>query len=603
MPDNQPLSLPRWVLPALIAAAVLLLYADTLLFGFVYDDNVQIVENTWLTSARYIPRFFTSHVWAFAGISGAYWRPLFLFWLLVQRTLFGLAPAGWHAATALVHTGATLMVFALARRLTADRVTAAVAALVFGVHPALLESVAWVSGVPDPLLVVVLIPALLFYLDWRQSRSRRALALSLFFFVLALMAKEPAIMLLPIIAAHAWIYGRADSSSVAPPFRPVLAERGEVHGRLRDVFSALLPYLPIAVVYLVFHAVLLGHVTYPDSPATAGKTLLTVPSLLLFYLRLLLWPAPVSPEYSLRVVDDFSFLHVLLPALVVAAVIVLLWAWARRLDSSHLERARVVRFASVWLFLTLAPVMYIKPLDAFDFAHARYLYLPCIGFALLVATALRGIPADNRLIAGMPTRQFGAALVLIIALAAANLVQQVHWASDLLLFTRGVTIAPNNPIALSNLGIQFGKRKRYAEALALIGRARQENPRDWHANFSLGYTYLEMGRPADAEPLIEKAMQSRGDEADPDQWAYLGIAALRIGNLSKAEWAVRTAIRRKPDVARYHHALGLILEQENRPSEAAAEFRETLKYDPSNADAQSRLKLLGQSQITRSPDH
>src|SRR3954469_12777117 len=120
MPENQPsrsLLEQRWAVPAILAGAVAIVYAGTLFFGFVYDDSFQIVDNTWLTSARYIPRFFTSHVWAFAGISGVYWRPLFLLWFLVQRTMFGVAPAGWHAATVLMHAGATLLVYALARRL------------------------------------------------------------------------------------------------------------------------------------------------------------------------------------------------------------------------------------------------------------------------------------------------------------------------------------------------------------------------------------------------------------------------------------------------------------------------------------------------------
>src|SRR5512147_2429668 len=118
-PSRSPLE-HHWALPAVIGAAVSLLYAGTLVFGFVYDDNFQIVNNDWLTSARYITRFFTSHVWTFAGVSGVYWRPLFLLWLFVQHAAFGVSPLGWHAATVLMHACATLLVFALARRLTAD---------------------------------------------------------------------------------------------------------------------------------------------------------------------------------------------------------------------------------------------------------------------------------------------------------------------------------------------------------------------------------------------------------------------------------------------------------------------------------------------------
>jgi Flp pilus assembly protein TadD len=211
---------------------------------------------------------------------------------------------------------------------------------------------------------------------------------------------------------------------------------------------------------------------------------------------------------------------------------------------------------------------------------------------MLVVTAIRMIPADDRRLAGLPTRQFAAAIILVIALAAANLVQQVYWASNIVLFTRGVSVAPRNPTGLTNLGIEFGKRQQYPQAIELIQRALRENPDDWHANFSLGYTYFLMGRTAEAEPLIEKAVRLHPDDADPDQWAYLGMTAMRLGDTTKAEWAVRGALKRRPDVPRYHHALALILEQQNRKPEAAEEFRETLKYDPSNADARNRLASL-----------
>jgi Flp pilus assembly protein TadD len=578
MPETQlrPSLEHRWTIPAAVGAAACLLYAGTVVFGFVYDDNFQIVDNTWLTSVHYLPRYFTSHVWAFAGISGAYWRPLFLLWLFVQRSLFGLTPAGWHATTILMHATATMLVFALAQRLARDRAIALVAAIIFGVHPALLESVAWVSGVSDPLLAVVLIPAFLYYLDWRETSSGRALWTSLAFFVLALMAKEPAVMLLPLVGVHAWIYRKPTDTA----------------GRTDAVVHALLPYLAPAGIYLAFHAILFGRVTYAPSPATAANTLLTIPSLLAFYLKLLAWPAPISPEYGMRVVEGLSARQVLVPALLLLAVFAVLWLWARSLDRIDEARACLIRFATAWMLLPLLPVLYVKPLDAFDFAHARYLYLSCIGFAMLVAAAVRMIPADDRQIAGLPTRQFGAALLLVLALAAANLVQQVYWASNIVLFSRGVAVAPHNPTGLTNLGIEYGKRQQYPRAIELMQSALRENPLDWHANFSLGYTYFMVGRPAEAEPLIERAIQLRGGEADPDQWAYLGLTALRLGDLAKAESAVRNAIRRRPEVPRYHHALALILEQQNRGAEAAAEFQETLKYDPANEDARTRLTHL-----------
>ncbi len=110
----------RWLPPALVGGLVCLVYVATLGFQFVYDDAFQILDNSWL-SWHYIPQYFTRHVWAFSGVSGMYWRPLFLLWLLAQHALFGANPAGWHAATVLLHALAAMLVYVLAHRLTRDR--------------------------------------------------------------------------------------------------------------------------------------------------------------------------------------------------------------------------------------------------------------------------------------------------------------------------------------------------------------------------------------------------------------------------------------------------------------------------------------------------
>jgi protein O-mannosyl-transferase len=582
--QTRPLLSHPLVVPGVICALVALVYIGTLRFGFVYDDLSQIVDNPWLTSARYIPRFFSSHVWAFADIAGVYWRPLFLLWLFLNRALFALHPAGWHATTVLMHAAATALVFVLAQRLTQRRDIAAITALIFGLHPALIESVAWVSGVSDPLLAVVLIPAFLFYLDGRQSR--RARVYSMLFYVLALTAKEPAVMLLPLVAVHAWIFPPAEHDSAN-------AAHSDFSQRLRRSLYAVAPYIPLTVVYIIFHMLLMSHVDYSHSPVTPVNNLLTVPMLLAWYLRLLVWPAPISPDYEIRLVQSFGIKTVLAPALLLIAVTVLFLYWTRRrtaLDPETENQRRVLRFAAAWTFLPLFPVLYLKTLAGFDFLHPRYLYLPCMGFGLIVAIALGRIRSGSRTIISMPALRAALVAIIVVALAASTAAQQVHWASNLLLFARGLQVAPHNPVALTSLAIELGKRKQYDKTIALLNESRREDPDSWHTIFSLGYTYYVLGRYAEAEPLIEKALSLHPVDADADQWAYLGMTEMRLSNLPKAEWALRNALRRRPDRAYYHHALALILEQENRPDAAAAEFRETLKYDPANADALRRLQ-------------
>src|SRR6185295_12373432 len=118
--------------------------------------------------------------------------------------------------------GATYMVFRLAQRLLKNMPAATIAALVFGLHPTHIESVAWISGITDPLLALFFIPSFLFYLNWREARAGTVeaagkaafyrqptfqLAASLSFFVLAMLSKETALIMPALVFGMEWIYG------------------------------------------------------------------------------------------------------------------------------------------------------------------------------------------------------------------------------------------------------------------------------------------------------------------------------------------------------------------------------------------------------------
>src|SRR5581483_1222173 len=89
----------------LCAAAV---YLPAVTHQFVADDNSQILANTHIHSWQYIPVYFSSHVWAQIALNpgekpAAYYRPLFLLWLLLNYSLFTYFPAAWHASAILLH--------------------------------------------------------------------------------------------------------------------------------------------------------------------------------------------------------------------------------------------------------------------------------------------------------------------------------------------------------------------------------------------------------------------------------------------------------------------------------------------------------------------
>src|SRR5258707_1307773 len=225
----------------LIVAATVLAYANSLGGAFVFDDTKQIAGNPALRSWSNILRAFTSDVWSFQrgtltkDIPPPYYRPLFTAYLTLNYQLFGLWEPGWHLINLLVHSGATVAVFFLIKRLSGDRLMATLAALLFGLHPAHVESISWISGIPDPLAALFCVPGMIWYVRYRTEGDRRFLIASVIAYGLSALCKETPLAL-PLVFV-VWELTRAGN-------RERFSPRG------REIILQLVPYAMIAGVYL-----------------------------------------------------------------------------------------------------------------------------------------------------------------------------------------------------------------------------------------------------------------------------------------------------------------------------------------------------------------
>src|SRR6202035_1340400 len=115
--------------------------------------------------------------------------------------------------------------------------------------------------------------------------------------------KETAIVLPALVFAHAWIaYGSAENES-----RPGYA------GRFRSAIAPAVLYLPIALVYLLVRNRILYGLGHAFVPVSIGVWLLTLPSILLFYIKNWFLPFRLSESYDLFYQPSLNFSHVLLP--------------------------------------------------------------------------------------------------------------------------------------------------------------------------------------------------------------------------------------------------------------------------------------------------
>ncbi len=527
------------VLLGLALVLTALVYLNTLRFHFVYDDLPQIVHNARVQSWHHAPSFFVEDVWSGVGVGqSSYYRPLFLMWLLMNYTLFGLNPAGWHLMSLLTHVGVTWVAFCVVRKVTGDARTAGMAALIFGLHTTHVESVAWISGITEPEMALFFLGALLLYLKGREAATKRwrYYAGSVLLFALAVWTKETAAMLPVMIFAHEYW-----TSSMAR----------EGTSRLRTALTATLPFIGVDIIYAVVRAAALHGLGHPEG-TPISVLLLTVPATLVFYAQHLLWPTGRSVFYDLPLRTTIGWRSVVVPAAVMCAIVIGCVTLARR--------SRQAAFWLSWTAALLIPALVgIVTFVPEDLVHDRYLYLPSLGFAALAAMALRKITWGGGTLLGAPRLQVAAALIIALTLGAATASQNVYWASDIVLYRRGVEIAPRNVLAIDHLANEMYKRGQAEAAIELYRQSLAIKPDEWRTRFALGVTEFGAGKFAEAGDDLQRATEL--PVGNPDLHYFLGMALAKQGKFGEAERSLRSAIARYPRAPRLHGTLAEILVQ------------------------------------------
>jgi protein O-mannosyl-transferase len=575
--------IPAWWGIALVLALTFAVYLPTLRYQFVHDDRGQIVENPAVHSWRAVPTYFTAHVWAAVMPEelGNYYRPLFLLWLRINAAVFGNNAWGWHLTTILAHVLTTLLLYLLAWRLGIGRDVALLAALIFGLHPAHIEAVAWISGVTEPLLGILLIASFLAYL---RSRREEAHALkwklfSLVLFALAMLEKETALILPGLLFVYEWIFGR-EQEPLSP--RALLAW-------FREASVRIWPYILLIVLYVPARIHALKGFSHAVTPLSTEQLVFTWPSLIAFWIRHMIWPAGLSTFYDFPAVVHPTLTNFILPAIFDVVVGIALIICARG--------SRTVAFFAMWMALPLLPLLNLRVFVANDFAHDRYLYLPSAGFAVLVAILLKKMCGGPPRWMGVSTALLVAGVCLTSVLAYGTATESSYFTDNLTFYAYNLTKAPHNPDAESNYATVLAEGGMYGPALERFNDVVRYHPDYWTAIYNLGFTYYKMGRMPEAEQYFTQAIRTNPNK--PDEYFYLGMTLFKSGRTAEAIAPVRQAIAIRPNGYAYHFALGVMLKTQGDPAGALREFREELNNYPGEQAAAAQVMEIEEQTKSR----
>lgn len=330
----------NWIAVIVLFAVVFALYSTALKLNFLYHDDYIIIKAGLMPPAKYFLGDWT-------GIKGmnSLYRPLIVVSGIIDRTIWGLNPFGYHLSNLIYHSINAAMVFLIGSLAVGNFSFAFVSALLFAILPINSEAVNWIACRCDLIATLFYLVSFYFYLRYSKEKHAWLLAASIAGFVLSLLSKESAITLPVMILCYEW-----------------------VNGDLKKGLRSLVIFASLYVPYFAIRFLSLG--TF-----IGGYKLPLAESIV----KAFLGPLRIFQLVFLPFVqDDLLLYFVLMPLIVVCMTAILVLYILKG------KPGRFFYFSALWVVVGLLPVLNILSIG-FDFRGARLWYLPSAGIAWILA--------------------------------------------------------------------------------------------------------------------------------------------------------------------------------------------------------------------------
>ncbi len=549
-----------WSLGLLAVFLAFLAYLPSLDNGFVnWDDPDNIQNNLHIRSLDA-----SSLGWMLTSFFQGFWFPLSLFSLALDYGIGGLNPGIYHLHSLLLHCLNTFLFFLFCSRVLewarnatglkgGEEATAWVvkasflAALLFGLHPAHVETVCWAADRKDVLCGLFYLAALVVYLGYASSGAKWKLYACLCLFLFALMSKPMAVTLpLVFLLLDAWPLKRIGTRVILEkiPFFILAALTGWMAFLAESRLGAMPSEQELPVINRVLNSL---HSVF-------------------FHLWKMLAPLDLSALYPLTLKTDVVSWKNLVLFLLFLGV-----SWV-----CFYYRRKWPFLALVWLsyLTTLAPVSGLLQVGGLA-AGDRYTYLSCLGPFLLLASGMAALLSNRKFLAAF----FIPALALL--LGGGTIRQAGTWKDSIALWENALKVySGSSGAAYSNLALAYEGAGRVEEALQAIDHALWLNPRSALFHEQKGALLFHKGMAGDAIREFKASIALNPNQASAHR--NLGHVYMKLGKPEDAEKEYEVAIRLDPGLADVQDSLGAIYLGRGRVDLALPAFIQAQALEPAN---------------------
>jgi len=564
----------HWLPVLVLMLLCLVVYYNSLSNGFVYDDYGSIVENKYIKQpGKFFASLFNQSYFKMAGLEASY-RPVASLSYLLIYSIAELNPFYYHLTSLLLHALNAILVYSLANFILQNRLSALISGSLFACHPVLSEAVNCIDFNDDLLTGLFYLLALLFYIRIKAEHVRfsiGAYGLSLFFYLLGLLSKEMAITLPAIILLYDLILRDADRDP------PILQQQLSILKKRAYFYSG---YMAVTLFYLFLRFFLFHNPgeSLKSSYGSLFERIIYLPGHIFNFIRLIVFPTNLNADYVFSYPDRFLDSMNLMGFAVVMGL-----AGA----SFFIYRySKEIFFGIWWCFITLFPVSNL--IGIYHPLAERYLYLPLIGFCLVVPIIIYGLA--GRLITNPPlAKRVSSILVLVILsfYSTATMARNPDWQNNFSLWSKTVKTSPNSLVARGGLGMAYQERGMLDEAQEQFEIAVTLYPGHHKSYYNLGLIYHQKG---DLKRSIEYFKRSVTLKPEYVR-GYYNLATLyaKQGLMDMAIRFYTKVIELDPELVEAHYNLGMAYATQRKLEPAISEWEQVLQLDPGHTHARKNL--------------
>jgi len=524
--------------------------------SFVWDDEGYITNNPLVLS------FDLKGIFS-ANVMGNY-HPVTVFVLALEHLVFGMNAEAYHIFHLLLHLVNILLVYLVINKLSRRTEVALVTALLFGIHPLHVESVAWLSGLKDLLFTGFFLGSWFCYLKYLENSQRKFYFLTLLLFLLSLLSKPVAVTL------------------------PVVLLLSDFYLSRRLVAGVWLEKLPFFMLSIVFG--ILAMATQKSSGNLPGLDFNVFQQLTLAaygfvnYLIKLVLPFQLSAfyPYPFGHNDPFPVLWYVYPLLLVVLAVLVIYS---------LKKSKLVFFTAAFFFVNVALVLQWLPVGKAIMAD-RYSYLPSLAVFFLAAEGLYLLWH----------RKLKWLVIIITTLYPLYFILYTFhrsevWKNEISLWNDVVSKFENVPLAYLNRGIAYARLNVYDLAISDLNKAIQLDSDNSKANknmakayFNRGNLYLDKRQVGKALDDFTKSLEI--NPQNPKAFYNRGNVYAELGESANAVADYTRAIELNPEDARPYINRGMVYGGMKEYEKALMDFDKAELIQPNNPDTHFNRGLV-----------